>query len=190
MKRTEQKEQTRKHLLNTAYSEFSQKGFIATKTLDIAHAAGLSHGTLFMHFPTREELLIKVVDEFGLKLGTRLQQLSPNQGTAEKVLAVHLKIIEEYESFYTRLVVEGPLLPISVRNRIFMIQSGIAHYLEIYLSKEKKSIPIHLLLNSWLGLIHYYLTNRDLFAPGKSVIATCGKELLNHFINVNLRSPT
>lgn len=179
MKRIAQKEQTRNHLLNMAYDEFAEKGFLATKTLDIATAAGVSHGTLFMHFPTREELLIKTIDAFGIRVGTKLKQLMTGKGTAREVLAAHLETIAEYESFYANLVIEGPLLPESVRNRVFAIQSGVAHYLEKTVSKD--SPPIHFLLNSWLGLIHYYLAHRNLFAPGKSVIATCGKDLLNHF---------
>ncbi|MGE0671200.1 MAG: TetR/AcrR family transcriptional regulator, partial [Parachlamydiales bacterium] len=58
-------------------------------------------------------------------------------------------------------------------------------HLEKALSKKKPSSPIHLLLNSWLGLIHYYLSNKDLFAPKKSVIDTHGKELLEHFIKTH-----
>lgn len=178
MKRAAQKQQTRNHLLTMAYSEFSQKGFLATKTLNIATAAGVSHGALFVHFPTKEELLEKVIDAFGLRLGIKLKELMTN-GTTKEVLAAHLEAIEEYESFYTHLVIEGPLLPPSVRNRAFMIQSGVAHYLEKTI--RDSLTPIHFLLNSWLGLIHYYLINRDKFAPGGSVIATCGKDLLNHF---------
>jgi TetR/AcrR family transcriptional regulator, acrEF/envCD operon repressor len=183
MKRTAQKEQTRHQLLNMAYGKFAQNGFLATKTLDIAMAAGVSHGTLFVHFPTKEELLIKTIEEFGIRIGTKLKQLITDKGTAKEVLAAHLETIEEYESFYANLVIEGPLLPDSVRHRVFMIQSGIAHYLEKTIQASHNSAPIYFLLNSWLGLIHYYLTNRDLFAPGKSVIATCGRDLLNHFIN-------
>lgn len=188
MKRTAQKEQTREMLLNMAYSEFATKGFMAVKTADIAHAAGLSHGALFLHFPTREELLIKVIDEFGLQMGTKLQQLTKTKGTARDVLAAHLKMIEEYELFYTRLVSEGPLLPPGARHRMILIQSGIAGHLEKALTTKKNQVPIHFLVNSWLGLIHYYLMNRDLFAPGKSVIATCGKDLLKNFINTHFRS--
>jgi len=182
MKRTAQKERTRHHLLNMAYGQFSQKGFLATKTLDIATAAGVSHGALFVHFPTKEKLLEKVIDEFGLRLGMKLKELM-TVGTAREVLSAHLEVIEEYESFYANLVIEGPLLPPSVRNRAFMIQSGVAHYLEKTVCNN--DTPIHFLLNSWLGLIHYYLANRDKFAPGGSVIAVCGKDLLNHFIKTH-----
>jgi AcrR family transcriptional regulator len=184
MKRIIQKEQTRDLLLATAYSEFADKGFMAVKTVDIAHAAGLSHGTLFLHFPTREELLIKVIDEFGLKIGAKLQQLTQQNGSPKDILKTHLSIIKQYEPFYTRLVSEGPLLPAAVRCRMILIQSGIARHLEKKLTKKKQSMPIHFIVNSWLGLIHYYLANRDLFAPKKSVIAECGDELLNHFVKL------
>ena len=110
MKRTQQKEQTHHHLLNMAYGEFARKGFLATKTLDIATAAGVSHGALFVHFPTKEELSVKVIDEFGMRLGTKLKRLLTGKKTAREVLAAHLETIEEYESLYTHLVTEGPLL--------------------------------------------------------------------------------
>lgn len=181
MKRTVQKEQTRHHLLNMAYGAFAEKGFLATKTLDIATAAGVSHGTLFIHFPTKEELLIKTIDKFGLSVGKRLEELMRDKGSAREVLAAHLETIEEYEAFYAKLVIEGPLLPTSVRSRVFMIQSGVAHYLEKTI--QKSNVPIHFLLNSWLGLIHYYLANRDLLAPEESVIAKCREDLLKHFTN-------
>lgn len=182
MKRIDQKKQTRQELLSAAYREFSQGGFLATKTANVAAAAGISHGALFLHFPTKDELLISVIDEFGMRIGAKLQQLAAKECTSSEVLAAHLEAIEECEPFYAHLVTEGPLLGSPIRTRIFMIQSGIGHYLERTLLKKPNPPPIHLLLNSWLGLVHYYLINRDLFAPGKSVIATCGKELLNHFI--------
>ena|ERR1700722_5779480 len=185
MKRTEQKQQTYQLLLKTAFKEFSQGGFFTTKTLDIARSADVSHGTLFVHFPTREELLAKVVDEFGVRIGRRLQQLAVNRATAEEILRAHLEVLQEHEGFYAHLVVEGPLLPVPVRHRIFMIQSGIAHYLEKVIPKE---MPLHFILNSWLGLIHYYLTHRDLFAPQGSVIAKYGQDLLSQFIKTHFRS--
>lgn len=182
MKRAAQKEQTHHLLLNMAYATFAKKGFLATKTLDIAHAAEVSHGTLFAHFPTKELLLIKTIDEFGMRIGMKLQQLTKEKSTARQVLEAHLDTIQAFEPFYAHLVIEGPMLPPDARNRIFMIQSGLAHYLEHTLKGRDCALPLPFVLNSWLGLIHYYLVNRDLFAPGKSVIETCGKDLLKYFI--------
>lgn len=36
----------------------------------------------------------------------------------------------------------------------------------------------------WIGLVHHYLMNRDLFAPGESVIARRGRELLDHYMGL------
>jgi hypothetical protein len=39
------------------------------------------------------------------------------------------------------------------------------------------------LFNTWLGLLHHYVTNRDLFAEGKGpVLAARGPQLVEHFM--------
>jgi AcrR family transcriptional regulator len=188
MTRKEQKERTREHLLKIAYQEFAARGILATKTLDIAQAAGVSHGTLFVHFPTRDALLLKVIEEFGLILGRHFQKLGAEQKGVKETLEAHIAVLKDYESFYAQLVIEGPLLPPIARYKIFLIQSGIGAYLEkgaqLDLSQGNiRHLPLHLMLNTWLGLLHYYLTNRDLFAPEQSVLAVRGAELLTHFMN-------
>ena len=42
----------------------------------------------------------------------------------------------------------------------------------------------HLLFNTWLGLLHHYVANRDLFAPGGSVLERRGNELLDHTMHL------
>lgn len=189
-KRDIQKEQTRDRLLSVAYRAFACQGLLLTKTSDIAHAAGIAHGTLFVHFPTRDDLLLCVVEEFGLTLGGRLQALAQGEVYLQEVLMAHLMVIEEFEPFYAHLIIEGPLLAEKIRTAIFMIQSGIASHIERAYNyelheKQKKTIknfPLHILLNTWLGLVHHYLINRDVFAPHASVIERHGKELLSNFL--------
>lgn len=187
--RQEQKEHTHQMLLQTAYSVFAQKGILAAKTVDIANAAGVSHGSLFSHFKTRDELLMCVIDAFGCRMGEEFRKLNARAGGVKDILEGHLAILREFECFYAQLVIEGPLLPKEIRNAIFLIQSGVAHYLEEAAKRDLKKklirpIPLPLLLNTWLGILHYYLANRDLFAPGGYVLKLRGKELLNHFIKL------
>jgi hypothetical protein len=40
------------------------------------------------------------------------------------------------------------------------------------------------MFNTWVGLINYYLMNRDLFAPGESVISRYGQRLVEHYMNL------
>jgi len=187
VKRKEQKEKTRELLLRSALEEFSLNGIAATTTVDVAKRAGVAHGTVFLHFPTRDDLLVEVITEYGLLIGREFKLLTNRGGGVRDILASHLSIIQRYEDFYARLVVEGPLLPRDARNTIFLIQSGVSWHLNEALQREieggkVRPAPIHLLVNSWIGTINYYLANRDKFAPGRSVIAEHGGELLEFFM--------
>lgn len=178
--RQQQKQQTKEKVLKTAFEEFSSGGLMATKTLDIAKAAKISHGSIFAHFPTRESLILAVIDEFGMHLGIELKnKMKP--GSLETVLTTHLSVLQMWEPFYTQLVICGPLLDQDLRTAIVNIQSGIAFYLEQALSSEELKVPLHFVLNTWLGLVHYYLANRELFSPNRSVLAAKGPELIQFF---------
>ena len=61
--RQEQKEATRERLVNAAMELFARNGIAQTTTADIAKSIGMSHGNVFVHFPSREDLVIAVIDE-------------------------------------------------------------------------------------------------------------------------------
>src|SRR5687768_11070243 len=53
----ETKAATRQRILDAARALFDGQGFDATTTRDIARAAGIASGTLFIYFPTNETVL-------------------------------------------------------------------------------------------------------------------------------------
>jgi AcrR family transcriptional regulator len=188
-KRQIQKRETRNKLIAIAIEQFSSNGILSTRTIDIAKAAKVSHGTVFSHFPTQEDLLISVINEFGNKITTRLHELVSEESTLEDLLKAHITGLSEFEAFYTRLVIERRLLPEEVRNVYISINSTISHHISLAAEKEialgnLRSIPIDLLYNTWIGLIHYYLTNGDLFSPNQSVLKIYGSQLVNHYIKL------
>jgi AcrR family transcriptional regulator len=188
-KRREQREQTRKHLIEVAFRQFAENGLMSTRTLDIAQAAGVAHGTVFAHFPTREALLNSVIEEFGNRVTRRIHELSSGVGSVRAVLEAHLNGVMEYEPLYTRLVTERPLLPEEIRHSLVMIQSAISFHLQQVAEAEMiagkiRRLPLHLFFNTWLGLIHYYLANGDLFSPGESVLKRYGPGLVDYFLDL------
>src|SRR3954467_1376458 len=50
-------------LLDAALDLFVEKGFAATRSEEVAARAGVSKGTLFLYFPSKEELFKAVVRE-------------------------------------------------------------------------------------------------------------------------------
>lgn len=185
--RKEQKERTRKLIVETAMAEFSAKGFSATNTRDIATTAGISHGSVFAHFLTREDLIMAVVSEFGQRVQQQMGQFNNNPDTVKTVLVSHLEIIGQHELFYTRLVTEGALLPDCARSELARIQTIISSRLLQAVHNELedglvKDLPFPILFNSWLALINHYLANKDWFCPGKPVVETLGSQLIDYFL--------
>jgi TetR/AcrR family transcriptional regulator len=62
-KRERRKEARPGELLEAALELFVEKGFAATRSEEVAARAGVSKGTLFLYFPTKEDLFKAVVRE-------------------------------------------------------------------------------------------------------------------------------
>jgi AcrR family transcriptional regulator len=59
--RQRRKQARPQELLNAALELFVEKGFSATRSDEVAHRAGVSKGTLYLYFPSKEELFKAVV---------------------------------------------------------------------------------------------------------------------------------
>src|SRR3954454_20523702 len=57
-KRTENKEKTRRAILQAALALFAEKGFYQTTTKAISRKARIAEGTLFNYFETKEDLAL------------------------------------------------------------------------------------------------------------------------------------
>jgi AcrR family transcriptional regulator len=187
--RKDQKIATQQRLVETALDFFAERGFAHSNTADFAKAAKVSHGAVFLHFPTKEALVLRVLDVFGDRLSAALNAAMQAEMPMEGVLRAHLSVLREYEDFYARLVQEGALLPVKARSLLFILHASVSRRLRLAADSEveagrMRTIKQHLLFNTWIALVHYYIANRDVFAPGESVLAAKGDELVAHFLSL------
>lgn len=76
-------------ILKTALALFAEKGFLNIRTGDIARAAGIAAGTLFLYFPTKQDLLDEVVLQIGAEQSAAIQKLlSPTLTAKERFWVV------------------------------------------------------------------------------------------------------
>lgn len=187
--RQEQKAATRGKLVDGAMALFARKGIAETSTADIAKTIGMSHGVIFLHFPKRDDLVIAVIDEFARRLSTEFHNALAREMSVRALLEAHLLVLAEFEPFYARLVSEAPLLPAKVRGTLLMLQAYVSRQLFVAVERERaagraRAFPRPLLFNTWIGLVHHYLVNRDVFAQGTSVITEMGETLIDHFLSL------
>ncbi len=110
MKRSEHKERTRQALLAAARATISTQGFAATTARDVADAAGVAVGTVFVHFPTMGRLAETLLDE---TVGAALARAgdSPSDDLVEQLLHVSAALYDAYlaDPELSRQVVSGSL---------------------------------------------------------------------------------
>lgn len=185
-KRRLQKEQTRQKIMNAAMKVYSEHGFSAATSV-IAGEARVSHGSVFVHFPAVENLLVSLLELFSNDLNIELHSLSESGNDIKKLLNVHINALIKHEAFYKRLINETVYLPMEAKNCFIAIQSMVSvHFsraLEHGIRAGKiKKLPLHMLFNIWLGLVHYYLLNSSLFAPDGSVLKRYKKTLIESYL--------
>ncbi len=82
MTRVEQKAATRARIKRHARKCFAKRGFTNTSIGDIAKAAGVAHGTLYVHFESKEAVADELLQEFNVAMVARLQPVL--MGAAKK----------------------------------------------------------------------------------------------------------
>jgi AcrR family transcriptional regulator len=187
--RVAQRQETRSQLLRAGLRVVADHGFAAATTAAIAAASGKSHGTVFVHFRTREALVDELVALVGTAISQRLADVPNAAPSVPDVIDAHLIALQENEVLYARLLGEATTLPLSARARVFALQSGIAWRLREALERDvvrgaARAMDPVALANLWIALTNHYLLNRDLFAPGKSVVAARGADLKAQLLDI------
>lgn len=184
--RIEQKEKTRSGLVKQAEHLFARKGISITTTADIAKSLKVSHGTLFLHFPTREDLIKAVVDDFGERLSNALGARCADHLKLKDLLKAHVSVLAEFEDFYLRLISESQALPPHIRSIVYAMNASLSYRfyraakIEMDEGKIKKMNQIQF-FSSWMSLIHYHIMNRDLFSEKHPILNEMGDDLIKHF---------
>jgi AcrR family transcriptional regulator len=178
--------ETRDRVLLAACAIFGRDGFSSVRTQDVAEAAGVSHGTIFAHFLTRDALIAAAVEATVVRSINLVRHELRLTGGAREVLHAHLAALAEHEGLHAKIIAEPQTLPGAVQARLIEANSGVASHLIEALEREAGGSPLkvepHFAFNTWLALVHYYLMNRRLFAPGRSVLTERADELVRNYL--------
>jgi AcrR family transcriptional regulator len=70
--RTKQRLETRDRIFDAALGEFRRVGVTATEIEDVVRAAAVARGTFYLHFPTKDHVLMELLRRQQQRLGERL----------------------------------------------------------------------------------------------------------------------
>lgn len=97
------REDRRQAIIDAAVEVFARKGFFGAKVSEIAEAAGVADGTIYLYFKSKDDLLISLFEE---KMETMLQE---HQAILEGLDSPEEKI-RQYIILHLQLVAKQPQL--------------------------------------------------------------------------------
>ncbi|WP_437615979.1 TetR/AcrR family transcriptional regulator [Erwinia sp. V71] len=96
LSRAEQKARRPREIIEAAFEEFSEKGYMATRLEDVAKRLGITKGTIYLYFPTKEALFEAMVRHTSQPFADVLELLNTLEGSyAERFRALLLLAYEK-----------------------------------------------------------------------------------------------
>jgi len=187
-KRRLQKEATREQIITAAIRVYGERGFSVPVSV-IAKSAGLAHGSIFVHFKTKEDLLHCAAERFFREVDERMRALVSTHGDFETMLKEFLSIVVEHEPFYLRVITETDTLPPHTAAGLLAMRATNARYFEAAVKREIRqgrirALSPRMMFGAWRGLVYYYLHEGALLPPGESALRRHKNELAEFFISL------
>ncbi len=194
--RRRRKDARPQELLEAALALFVDKGFAATRAEEVAQAAGVSKGTLYLYFQSKEDLLKAVISHFvsqriAATLGEIAQHTGPcgpvlRQGLADwwieahdspaagvfKLIISEVRNFPEIGRFYAQEVVEPAHAMLAA-----LIRRGIA-------SGEFRPLDPDLVVHSLILPLVMLCVHRHSLAPCVSPLSADAAQFIRHHVNL------
>lgn len=125
----------RQEIVEAAVKLFSRRGFEATRAEDIAHAAKMAKGTLYLYFRSKEAIysgaIAHAVHELQVLASERIHAATGVHEKLAAAIAVRLHFWTDHETLYRLLLTLGRE-PRHRRQTNDLLQFGQAHLLAIF----------------------------------------------------------
>ena len=145
--RERKKEQTRRHIAESARELFSERGFEHVTIAAVAEAADVAVQTVFNYFPTKEDLVYWRLSSFEEELLTAVRERPPGESAIEAfqrfllaqpgLMGKHTPEARDELTAFTRMIVDSPAL----RAREGQIFSGYTDALAGLLAEQTGARP-------------------------------------------------
>jgi TetR/AcrR family fatty acid metabolism transcriptional regulator len=99
----------RERILHAAVRVFARKGFYATRVSEVAKAAGVADGTIYLYFKSKEALLVSLFEHHVEKLLAFLERELPRAASASdrlrRIIELQLGLLEDERDLATVITV-------------------------------------------------------------------------------------
>jgi AcrR family transcriptional regulator len=132
MPRQDVSEERKSQILNAAEQVFTQKGLDLARMDDIAEETGLSKGTLYLYFKSKEDLIIAILDRIFQGVFKQLDARKDNELSATEAISQFTEeAIHDYKLMLRLMPVAYEFLALAFRNKT--VQKALKQYFRHYM---------------------------------------------------------
>ena len=154
------KQTTRDRLLDAAERVFAEKGFYEAAVDEIVQRSGTSKGSVYFHFPSKENLFLAVMDQMSKRLHSRVHReverhTDPVQ-RLETALETTLRTLCKHKTLARLLLIKGPSMGPSVARKRQETLTGLADMTAQLIreaSPRDPSVDAEVAAHAWLGAV-------------------------------------
>jgi len=118
-------------ILNAAEQVFTEKGFDDARMDDIADQTGLSKGTMYLYFKSKDDLIIAILDRLFQREFSQLEHMDENLTAVESILKFTDMMATDMTRMLRLIPIVYQFLALAFRNKY--VQYSLKQYLSRYL---------------------------------------------------------
>ncbi len=120
-------------ILNAAEGVFTKKGFDQARMDDIAEETGLSKGTLYLYFKSKEDLIFAILDRIFQRSFKELESLKHDEASAsETIMKLTDMVVGEIIGMLRLIPIIYNFLALAFRNKL--VRRALKDYINGYLN--------------------------------------------------------
>lgn len=159
----EKTQSTRRRILEAAIQVFASKGYHNTRVDEIVDVSHTSKGSIYFHFPSKEDIFLALVDEFAALLEKRLQNVLETQsGGVRRVqgaLQVCFETFKSYRSLAKIFLIQAVGLGESFESKRQQINDRFARIIQVHIERaiaegEISPLDAETAAHIWMGALY------------------------------------
>ena len=125
-------EERKAQIINAAEDVFTQKGFDEARMDDIAEETGLSKGTLYLYFKSKDDLIIAILDRIFQREFKAFEQMDLSTMSATEAINHFVDTVSKDIKIMLRLMpIAYEFLALAFRNKV--VQKSLKAYVNRYM---------------------------------------------------------
>tara|TARA_B100001750_G_C15505592_1_gene600111 strand:- start:869 stop:1480 length:612 start_codon:yes stop_codon:yes gene_type:complete len=159
---------TKEIILNTAENIFAKDGYHKTSMDKIAEKSGTSKGSIYFHFPSKENLFCSLIDKLTNSLEqATIKKINQKTNIVNQIntpLNTLFDLISKHKNLTKLVLTSSNISSPIINEHIFNIHERFANFIKINLDKAIKDhsiTPINTKITAyaWLGAINEIIIN-------------------------------